>query len=70
MSAPHISHLIARAGQTLAGSIFWAFLIAVGAQHVFRLSDDQSMLFIGLPVAIILAVFLWLKIKRGPEGRL
>jgi hypothetical protein len=43
-------------GVSAGGAGCWAFLIAGGGRMLFRLSDDESMLLIGLPLFISLTI--------------
>lgn len=55
-------YLFSRTCQVFLGGLFWGFLAMVAAQHVFGLSDNQSTFFVGLPIGLILAVLLWVKL--------
>jgi hypothetical protein len=49
----------------LSAGGFWGYLAAVGAKLALDLTEEQALLYVGLPVALMLAVWLWPKLPRA-----
>ena len=49
---------------TFGVSVFYAFFPAAAARHFFGLSEVHSLLFVGLPVAVLVGAFFWPRIPK------
>ena len=55
---------------TLGAGVFWGFLITFGLKYLFfellavPLSEEQALVFIGLPVVTLIFVLLWPKTSK------
>lgn len=56
--------MIAAGAASLAAGVFWGFLASVGAKYAIGLSDNMSIVAVGIPVAAILVVFFWRKLPE------
>ena len=50
---------------SLSAGGFWGYLAAVGAKFVLDLTEEQALLYVGIPVALMLAVWLWPKLPSA-----
>ncbi len=51
-------------GSVLSASIFWGLLAAGVAKYIFGIVSEQTLLYFGLPVSIIMGVYLVPKMRK------
>jgi hypothetical protein len=44
--------------------IFWAAIVAIGAQTVFGVSKNVSFFFLGIPIGAAILIWLWPKLPK------
>lgn len=49
---------------TLLATGTWGFVAAMLVKSMFGLSENDSLLFVGLPVAFVMGVWLWPKMPK------
>lgn len=49
---------------TLVAIGFWGVAAAMLASWLFGLSSNKSLLYVGLPVGLVIGIFLWPKVPK------
>lgn len=48
----------------LTGAIFWGGAVAIAVRYIFNIEPEVAIFFIGLPVALLTAIYIIPKLPR------
>ena len=49
----------------VAGAIFWGGVVAIAARYIFGIDQRSATLFVGLPISLLIAVYLIPRLPRA-----
>lgn len=65
MKSSTLYRIVAVGACCLSGGLVWGAICAALARHLFQLSEESALIFVGLPVLVLVVWLYWKPVERA-----